>query len=172
MLAALAAAITLFAELGPAVGSTIPQTERFKPHMGEAGATIVFVRSVVWCPYCRKQVTELAGEADAFAAEGRPLVFVSYDDREKQAVFAEEQMIGAAFIADEGSELIRAFGILNENHAPGSRVHGIPHPIVLVVDAQGTVKAKLHEEDYATNARSYQSRPAVETILAAVRGAE
>ncbi|GGY51107.1 peroxiredoxin family protein [Parvularcula lutaonensis] len=172
MLLAFLLSLALGADLGPAVGSTIPAAERFEAATGEEGATIVFVRSVDWCPYCKKQVAELDAEARAFAKEGRPLIFVSYDTPAKQMAFAEKMGIDAALISDEGSEIIKAFGILNEQHRPGSRVHGIPHPAVFIVDKNGVVEAKLYEDDYATNDKSYRNRPAVETILEAVRGAE
>ncbi|MEM1381361.1 MAG: redoxin domain-containing protein [Pseudomonadota bacterium] len=172
MFMALLATLALGADLGPAVGSTIPEAERFEAAMGDEGATIVFVRSVDWCPFCKKQVIDLGEASDAFDEEGRPLIFVSYDDEADQVAFAKKNRIDETFIADEGSALIKAFGILNENHQPGSRVYGIPHPVVLIVDENGVVEGKLFEEDWATNQKSYRNRPAVETILDAVREAD
>lgn len=51
-------------------------------------------------------------------------------------------------LSDEGSKAIRAFGVLNEAVPASSGVHGIPHPVTLVVDANGVVRRKYHEEDY------------------------
>lgn len=170
MLVALLLSLFVVADLGTPVGETIPETQRFEEMMGEEGATIVFVRSVSWCPFCKKQVMELDSERAIFAAEGRPLIFVSYDTAPKQAAFAEKQGVESALVSDEGSALIKAFGILNENHRPGSRAYGIPHPAVFIVDENGVVESKLFEEDWATNDKSYRNRPAVETILAAVKG--
>lgn len=169
MLLAALIAVALGPNLGPAVGTAIPEKDRFEAVMGDEGATIVFVRSVDWCPFCKKQVMELGEASDAFEAEGRPLVFVSYDSAATQAAFAAKNALDEAFIADEGSAIIRAFGILNEDHQPGSRVYGIPHPAVFVVDENGVVRAKLYEEDWATNDKSYRNRPAVEAILGAVK---
>ncbi|MEM6747683.1 MAG: redoxin domain-containing protein [Pseudomonadota bacterium] len=160
------------ADLGPEVGSTIPDAAPLSDALGDEGATIVFVRSVSWCPYCKTQVTELDDQAAAFEAEGRPLVFVSYDAPALQESFAESHSIESTFVADEGSAIIQAFGLLNEQHRPGSRAYGIPHPAVFVVDENGVIEAKLYEDDYATNSKSYRNRPAVETILAAVKEAD
>ncbi|MEO1042466.1 MAG: redoxin domain-containing protein [Pseudomonadota bacterium] len=172
MLLALLLSLTLAsADLGPEVGSTIPDTALLNDTLGDEGATIVFIRSVSWCPYCKTQVTELEDQAAAFAAEERPLVFVSYDPEVLQQVFADSEGIESPFVADEGSVIIKAFGILNEQHRPGSRAYGIPHPAVFVVDESGVVEAKLYEDDYATNSKSYRNRPAVETILEAVKNA-
>lgn len=172
MLAAMVLSLFLSVELGPAVGSTIPEVERFEQAMGDEGATIVFVRSVDWCPFCKKQVMDLSEEADAFLSEGRPLVFVSYDTTTKQKVFAKKNALEENFVSDQGSVIIKSFGLLNEDHAPGSRVYGIPHPAVFVVDENGVVEAKLYEEDYTSNKKSYRNRPAVETILDAVKSAD
>ncbi len=172
MLLSLVLSFMLAADLGPAVGTTIPEAERFEEHLGAEGATIVFVRSVDWCPFCKTQVMELAEQAEAFDSEGRPLIFVSYDTAEKQMVFAKRRDIDEPFISDEGSALIKAFGILNEDHAPGSRAYGIPHPAIFVIDEAGNVQAKLYEEDYVTNSRSYSNRPATDVVLEAVRAAE
>ncbi|MEM9839607.1 MAG: redoxin domain-containing protein [Pseudomonadota bacterium] len=172
MLLAALAALALGANLGPAVGTPIPDADRFEEAMGPEGATIVFVRSVDWCPFCKKQVVELGEAAASFELEGRPLIFVSYDSEKKQAAFAKKNDLDEAFVADEGSAIIKAFGILNEEHEPGSRVYGIPHPAVFVVDENGVVEAKLYEEDWATNRKSYRNRPAVEAILGAVKAAD
>ncbi len=169
MLASLLASFALLAGLGPDIGTAVPGHQRFEPMMGERGATLVFVRSVDWCPYCQTQVIELDAKRDGFAEAGRPLVVISYDTPALQEAFAEKRGVEASFIADEGSSLIRAFGLLNESHEPGSRAHGIPHPAVFVIDREGIVQAKLFEEDYATNTRSYRNRPAAETILEAAR---
>ncbi|MEM1409388.1 MAG: peroxiredoxin family protein [Pseudomonadota bacterium] len=172
MFFALMISVLMGGELGPPVGSAIPETERFEAMMGDDGATIVFVRSVSWCPFCKRQVKDLAAEASSFSEAGKPLIVVSYDAPPLQRKFADRNALTVSFLSDEGSQVIRAFGLLNESHDPSSRVYGIPHPAVFVVDRNGVVQAKLYESDYASNSKSYRNRPAVETILAAVRGAD
>ena len=44
--------------------------------------------------------------------------------------------------------------------------------MVFIVDEEGVVDAKLYEDDWATNDKSYRNRPAVETILDAVKDAD
>ncbi|MEM9809921.1 MAG: redoxin domain-containing protein [Pseudomonadota bacterium] len=172
MLIASLLALALAQELGPEVGTTIPEVDRFAAVMGDDGATIVFVRSVDWCPFCKAQVVSLDEAADEFEREGRPLVFVSYDSQATQAAFAEAEELESVFIADEGSEMIEAFGLLNEQYAPGSRVYGVPHPAIFIVDEDGTIDAKLYEDDYTTNRASYRNRPATEIVLKAVEAAD
>ena len=45
--------------------------------------------------------------------------------------------------------MIKALGILNEEHAPGSFAHGIPHPMVFVIDAKGVLRARFSEAKYS-----------------------
>ena len=65
-------------------------------------------------------------------------------------------------LSDPKSEIIRAFGLLNRRHAPGSAYHGIPHPIVFVLDRKGVVRARYSEVDYSR-------RPDIDAILRTLR---
>jgi len=78
------------------------------------------------------------------------------------ARFAKRRKIGFALLSDPKSEIIRAFGLLNERHVPGSAYHGIPHPIVLVIDRKGVVRARFSETDYS-------QRPDIDAVLRAAR---
>ena len=71
----------------------------------------------------------------------------------------------ASLVSDQSIEVINAFGLRNEEHAEGSRVYGIPHPAIFVIDNEGVVRAKFYEEDFDTNKKSYRNRPAVDVVL-------
>lgn len=62
--------------------------------------------------------------------------------------FAERRSISYPLLADEGSKVIRAFGILNENIPKDNPVYGVPFPVTYLVDGKGRVKSKYFEEDY------------------------
>jgi len=165
------------AGLGPAVGEQIPHdlalgdAPGFDGLKGENGMALFFVRSVDWCPYCKAQVIEASGAYDDFAALGLEPVYLSYDTAEKQAAFAAQRDIAGSFVADPQSEIIKAFRLLNTNHKPGEFGYGIPFPAIFIVNGDGVVQARLYEEDYLTNAKSYQDRPAIEIVLEAAREA-
>ena len=163
------------AGLGPAIGAPIPHdlslTDAagapvdFAALKGEKGAAVFFVRSVDWCPFCIKQALDVNARADDFRALGLAPVLVSYDAPATQMKFAEKEGVEIALVSDEQSEAIKAFGLLNETHAEGSRFYGVPHPAVFIVDDEKVIRAKLYEEDYLSNKKSYRNRPAIDVIL-------
>ena len=61
-------------------------------------------------------------------------------------------------LADQGSEVIRRFGILNTNVPSDVRFYGIPFPGQYLLAADGTVKSKLFLPDY-------QERPTATAVL-------
>jgi len=52
-------------------------------------------------------------------------------------------------LADPDSEVIRAYGLLNEDYQPGSYAYGVAHPMVLVFDGDGTLKRRFSSAGYA-----------------------
>lgn len=161
-----------FAKGTVGVGDAIPGTlsakdqtgkeQSFDTVKGQRGVTLVFVRSLDWCPYCQAQTIELNDRAAEFAAQGYPLVTVSYDSPEKLLAFAKKHDVSITLLSDTASTIINQFGLLNEEHQPGSFAYGIPHPGVFVVGADKTVRAKFFKD-------GYQDRPEVEEILDGIR---
>ena len=161
--------------LGPDVGAEIPHAlnaktasgaeTTFATMAGEKGLALFFVRSLDWCPYCRAQAVDVNKRIADFRARGLEVAFVSYDAPAKQQRFADKWKFEPVLISDENVEIIEAFGLRNEQHKEGSRFYGIPHPAVFIVGADGVIAAKLYEDDYAVNDKSYKNRPAVDIIL-------
>jgi len=79
------------------------------------------------------------------------------------AKFSVRYKFDHVMLSDQGSETIKAFGILNENFAPDHFAYGVPKPHVYVVAADGTVQAVLAEE-------TYKKRPQVDAIVEAIEG--
>ena len=65
-------------------------------------------------------------------------------------------------LSDEKSEIIRAFGLLATDYAPGSFYHGIPHPAIVAINAQGVISHRFSE-------RRYTDRPEVDDVLVALK---
>ncbi len=159
-------------ELGPKVGAKAPEfsvtatTGEIRQRsalMGRAGVTLVFFRSADWCPFCKVQLKALDGVADELSALGWPLVGVSYDPPETLAAFAAANALTYPLLTDPASKAIDAFGIRNESVKGSGRFDGIPHPIILFIARDGTVKAKLYEE-------AYQKRPPGELVVQTAKG--
>ncbi len=158
-------------ELGPKVGAKAPAftvtttggaTRNLQNVAGDKGATLVFVRSADWCPFCKLQLNnlnEVAGELDAM---GWPVTAISYDSTQVLEAFSKAGGLKYSLMSDPGSKAIDAFGLRNEAMNGKARFEGIPHPIILFVARDGTVKAKLYEE-------AYQKRPTSEVVLESAR---
>ena len=97
----------------------------------------------------------------AIVSQGYGLVSVSYDQPEKLAAFAQSKGIGFAMLSDQGSKLIDALGLRDPQYGPDSYASGVPHPTVLVLAKDGTVKAKFVDSDY----RSRQSNDQIMAML-------
>lgn len=176
--APLAAEDAAMQDLGPSVGAVIPHDlsahahdgamQSFETLAGDKGLALFFVRSVDWCPYCQAQVIDVSGRISDFEDRDLKVVFVSYDPPETQQAFIDRKANAAFMLSDPESEIIDAFGLRNENYEEGSRAYGVPHPAVFIVNGEREIAAKLYEEDYRANEKSYRERPPVDTILEAV----
>jgi peroxiredoxin len=86
---------------------------------GRNGLLLVFVRSADWCIFCKAELVELEQQVKAYAARGIQIAAITYDSPAVLKHFAERRGITYPLLSDEGSRVIRAFGILNETIPPG-----------------------------------------------------
>ena len=70
--------------------------------------------------------------------------------------------LGQGIQADSKTEIIPAFGLVNERFPRNSPWYGLALPMTLVIDARGIVRHRFSE-------RSYQTRPDVEVVLDVLR---
>lgn len=159
-------------ELGPKVGAKAPafsvvgaggETHTLSSLTGAKGVTLVFVRSADWCPFCKAQLKSLNEVAGELEGMGWPVVGVSYDTTAILNGFSTANGLSYKLASDPGSKAIDAFGIRNETVSGSARFNGIPHPIILFIAKDGTVKAKLYEE-------AYQKRPPGELVVSTAKG--
>lgn len=145
------------AAIGPVIGSPAPAfaaktstgvSVDLAALSGENGAVIVFSRSLDWCPYCKKQAIELETVAAQMDEAGWPISLVTYDTPETLASFGADKAISYSLVSDKGSAMIDAFGLRNTEMKAGSRFDGIPHPAIVFISADGTVRAVQREEGY------------------------
>ncbi len=137
--------------------------QSFDTLKGEKGAVLVFIRSADWCPFCQAQLIDLGNRASEIESLGYSLVIISYDDIEKLKAFSTKYGFGYTLLSDKGSEIIKAFDILNTDMDPASSYYGVPHPTIFVVNRHGVIRNKLAEE-------GYKKRPPVEAIIEAIKG--
>jgi hypothetical protein len=91
---------------------------------------------------------ELAGKVKEFEAQGLGVAAITYDRPEALRHFAERTGIAYPLLSDDGSKVIRAFGILNETVPQDNFAYGIPYPGVYVIDPSGRVKSKYFEDRF------------------------
>ena len=91
---------------------------------------------------------------------GLAVAAISYDSQATLKRFADAHQITYPLLSDQGSAVIRKFGILNPNIPEGNMFHGIPFPGDYVLAPDGTVTAKHFIPDY-------QTRPTASGILLA-----
>ena len=90
------------------------------------------------------------------------LVGVSYDAVGVLHEFAEQRNVTFPLLSDPNSEVISAWGVLNDNARGGQE--GVPNPSTVVVDRSGTVRALLEG--------SVAKRHSTEALLAAAKEIE
>ena len=169
-----AASVSASDTWGPAIGQEVPHslqardqantTRDFEALVGDKGLAIFFVRSADWCPFCQRQLIEINKRLGDFHALDINVVAISYDDVDILSDFSAEWTIDYPLLSDEGSRIIRAFGILNEREKPGTTGYGIPHPGIVITNADGVVVATFAE-------KSYRKRPKLDDVLEQARTA-
>lgn len=91
---------------------------------------------------------ELQAHQEEFRKRGLSVAAISYDSVEVLKDFATRRGITFPLLSDKDSQVIRAFGILNENAPRDSFVYGVPNPGTYVLNGAGVVTAKYFEDDY------------------------
>ena len=117
---------------------------------GPNGLLLVFVRSVVRCPYCRNQLAELSLSLDDVTSRGIHVAAVTVDDAELVQQFANHAGVRYALLVDKEAEVIERLGILNFNvpkESPAQNHGRIPFPGHYLVAPDGTVLDKNFTDD-------------------------
>lgn len=73
---------------------------------------------------------------------------LSYDSQQVLSNFAGRVKITYPMLSDPDSNVIRAFGLLNETVPKGTPFFGVPWPASFIIAPGGTVKARFLEKDY------------------------
>ncbi len=106
------------------------------------------------------QLVELQGRLEEIRHSGLGLVAISYDPVPVLADFARRRGITFPLLSDEGSRVIREYGILNTTVPETNHEQfGIPFPGTFIVDPRGIVTSRFFEE-------AYQERNTVASVMA------
>lgn len=101
---------------------------------------------------------------EEFEALGVNIAAISYDPYTENAAFAEEQGVKYPVLADQDAATVKGFGILNEDYEVGQPAYGIPHPGIIFVLPDATIKFKRAVP-------GYKERPNLDELVRAVQEA-
>lgn len=132
---------------------------------GEKGAAVFFIRSLKWCPYCKKQTINADEYAEQIRALGYNPITISYDEVKHLNKFDKKKKISIEMYSDPGSKVIDAFHLRNEEYEEGHYAHGVPHPAIYIISKDGTIQGKLMEE-------GYKVRPNPEDVIALIKSVQ
>jgi peroxiredoxin Q/BCP len=111
---------------GLKVGDSIPQFElrdqdgalqNFGSLKGTHGLAMLFFRLAAWCPFCKTSLAQYEEDRAGFESQGLNLVGISVDSTDILKSFGDRIGIGYRMLSDDGSGLIRGFGILRVRHS-------------------------------------------------------
>ena len=158
--------------LGPQVGEKVPDFNLTDQHgqprslaslMGPKGLLLVFSRSADWCPYCKTQFIEMEGRVAALRKEGLGLAAITYDPVAVLADFSARRAITYPMLSDQGSAIIRKYGILNTTIQETNALFGYPFPGTFILNHDGVVTSRFFEN-------IYQERDTISSLLVRLGG--
>ncbi|TDJ43052.1 MAG: redoxin domain-containing protein [Gammaproteobacteria bacterium] len=90
---------------------------------------------------------------------------ITHDPVDQQMSFASASDIRYPLLSDQDVAHVNAYGIRNEEYAPGHAGYGIPHPGIIYFDSQQVVRLKFAIP-------GYRQRPPMAEVLNAIEALE
>jgi peroxiredoxin Q/BCP len=145
-------------EYGLARGDMLPENIKGVDHLGRDvdlssfigrnGLVVYFVRSIEWSPHCIFQLEEVSRSGSSITNMGYNIAVVSYEPPEKLKLFSDKYDFPYFLVSDEGSKIIKSFGLFNTDFAKGTSYYGIPYPSVYIIQTDGMIVGKFFDIDY------------------------
>ncbi|MFT6039572.1 MAG: peroxiredoxin [Candidatus Azotimanducaceae bacterium] len=104
---------------------------------------------------------QLESVKQMLAPLGVKVAAMTYDAVETNARFQARHKVTYPLLSDIDARHVMAFGILNEQYAPGHRFYGIAHPGMMLVSPEGKIVARFAEANF-------RQRPDYDEVVAAV----
>ncbi|MFT6519803.1 MAG: peroxiredoxin [Candidatus Azotimanducaceae bacterium] len=104
---------------------------------------------------------QLESVKQMLAPLGVNVAAMTYDAVETNARFQARHKVTYPLLSDIDARHVMAFGILNEQYAPGHRFYGIAHPGMMLVSPEGKIVARFAEANF-------RQRPDYDEVVAAV----
>ncbi len=104
---------------------------------------------------------QLSDWTERYSRHGINVVAMTYDGPEVLDSFATEQELNYPLVGDRDASVVNELGVRNEEYAQGHRAYGIPHPGIVLFDAERRVVLKRAVAGYRT-------RPPFDELFTAV----
>ena len=138
---------------------------------------VVFYRGV-WCPYCKKHVSQLNDELEALTAKNATVILITPEQPEYAKKLLKDTKANFSVITDSDYSIMKQFGVyftINENTVPraydyvlkhtresnGNEDDALPIPATYVLDKKHVIRYTHFDDDY-------RNRSNVEDILNAL----
>ena len=108
---------------------------------------------------------QLESVKQTLAPLGINVAAMTYDAVETNARFQARHKVTYTLLSDIDARHVTAFGILNEQYAPGHRFYGIAHPGMMLVSPEGKIVARFAEANFRQRPDYHQVVAAVSTWL-------
>lgn len=161
---------------GLKTGDKAPQFEA-KSHSGETiklssllekGAVVLFFYRGAWCPYCKRQMSELQDSVQLLTTKGTTVLAISPETNESMTKMIEKAKANFTFISDSGYKIMDAYKVsfkldkgtvkkyklfgLNIEKANGNEDDILPVPATYVIGNDGIIKYVFFNTDYKKRA--------------------
>lgn len=97
-----------------------------------------------------------------FNEAGVAVAASTYDKVKLNATFKSSEELTYPLLSDQEAKTVKSLGILNDSYEEGTFAYGVPHPGVILIDADGKVVLKRAEEKYS-------DRPSMDDLLEDVK---
>ena len=127
-----------------------------------------------WCPYCSRQLQELAELEPSFEEMGFQILAISPDMPHRLEVSLKRDELNYTLLSDQTLELTRRFGLVYRldnmsrsifavEKATGNSLHLLPVPAAFVLDTQGVIRFVYYNPDFTVRVNT-------EDLMTAAKG--
>jgi len=121
---------------------------------GKQPVLLVFYRGS-WCPFCIDQLEDYRRVLPDLKTHNIQLIAISPDAVKKNQDIAERFKTGYLFLSDNDSAVIQRYGIARDKK--------LPHPTLVLIDADGSVVWFYTDSDYQERPSASQLRSVIAT---------
>ncbi|BDD04984.1 peroxiredoxin-like family protein [Aureibacter tunicatorum] len=134
-----------------------------KDKLKDGKVVVLFYRGS-WCPYCKKQLSDLQDSLNLISAKGAEIIAVTPERKEGIKKVQSKLDAGFNILHDKDLEIMKAYDVdfklpekikkkylgygINLNSINGDNGENLPIPAVYVIGQNGNIEYRYFDEDY------------------------